>query len=500
MRTAALLPASNARRRGVLRAVQVSLALIVFIAFLMPMFEISAMRGLGLRNPAGGNGLTMLSVADSLSESIAKAIRRAQLPEGVVAPIGEQVEGLRATGVCVTVGFVCAALLLFVTYTENLGVVYRRFRKPAMCALCAVAAGCLLAAVFSFQRFAAQVEAAIAAADPALEKVTNAFLQDGAPPVLQISPWAFVALGGLLLLLLAQVLLPRLEGGRRPSLLWFALPALVMYTSFVIGPAVSSIYLGFTSWDGITSASMRFIGWDNYRAILQSARFWGAATNTVLIAAVFTVLVNLLSLALAMAADKVAWGKNLFRSAFYVPVLISGIVAGFIWKIMFNYSFGVLNHIFNAMGLGSIRFLDIMPNALLSIIFVLIWQQAGYYMIIYLAALQGIPVELTEAARIDGASGRQVFRHITIPMLAGSFTINLTLALINGMKIFDQIAVMTDGGPGFSTETITYMIYKVGFGEMRQGYGTALAVILFLIIMVFGGLQVTMLRKREVQL
>ncbi|MBQ8653304.1 MAG: sugar ABC transporter permease [Clostridia bacterium] len=294
--------------------------------------------------------------------------------------------------------------------------------------------------------------------------------------------------------------LPEKKGALHRNLLWFVVPALTMYSCFVILPAVSSVYLGFTSYDGVTEASMRFIGWDNYKNIFESARFHSATFNTILIAAAFTVLVNVIALAMAVAVDKVRWCKNIFRSTFYLPVLISGIIAGFIWRIMFNYSFGVINFALNAIGLGSVKFIDTMPNALLSIIFVLLWKNAGYYMIIYLAALQGISTDLLEAASIDGANGRQTFRHVTLPMLAGSFTINLTLALINGLKVYDEIAILTNGGPGFSTETITYMVYKVAFGEMRQGYGTAMAVILFIIILVMGGFQSTMLRKREVQL
>jgi multiple sugar transport system permease protein/raffinose/stachyose/melibiose transport system permease protein len=289
---------------------------------------------------------------------------------------------------------------------------------------------------------------------------------------------------------------------REKSLLLFILPAFVLYTVFVIGPAVSSIYLSFTSWDGITDATMKFIGLGNYIDMFKSARFYGALKHTILIAVSFTVLANAVALLLALMVDNVKYGKSFFRSAFYVPVLISGIITGFIWSIMFNYSFGIVNSVLSKLHLDFLvtDFLGRSPNALVSIIFVLVWQLAGYYMVIYLAGLQGIPVELVEAAKIDGANKWQQFKSVTFPLLAGSFTINLTLALINGFKFFDQILVMTDGGPGFDTENLTYIIYKVAFGELRQGYGTALAIILFLIIIVLGTFQVRFLRTREVQL
>jgi ABC-type sugar transport system permease subunit len=205
---------------------------------------------------------------------------------------------------------------------------------------------------------------------------------------------------------------------------------------------------------------------------------------------------------LALVVDHVRLGKNFFRSAFYIPVLISGVIAGFIWTIMYNFSFGILNTLFHNLHLDFLKtnWLGQSPNALISIIVVLVWQLAGYYMIIYLAALQGIPTELVEAAKIDGASVFDRFKNITLPLMAGAFTINLTLALIAGLKVFDQIAVMTDGGPGFDTETLTYLIYKVAFGDLKQGYGTALAMTLFAIIMILGIFQIKFLRGKEVQM
>ena len=289
---------------------------------------------------------------------------------------------------------------------------------------------------------------------------------------------------------------------REKALLLFIIPTFILYTAFVIGPAISSFYFSLTAWDGVSDASMRFIGFQNYTNIFSSQRFYKALGHSMTIALVFTVISNILALTLAIIVDNVKIGKNFFRSAFYIPVLISGIISGFIWTIMLNYSFGIINSLFHMLHMDFFKtdFLGRSPNALISIIAVLVWQLAGYYMVIYLAALQGIPTELIEAAKIDGANRWQQFRNITFPLLAGAFTINFTLALIAGLKVFDQIAVMTDGGPGFDTETITYLIYKVAFGELKQGYGTALAMTLFAIILVLGALQVKILRNREVQL
>ena len=479
--------------------VRLILAMFLVLCFLMPMFRVGAWKNAALKNGLQGNGISMLSASGQLDEQLQIMVRKAKLAEGVTTPVAEAAKPLYLTGIASLLGLIAAFIMFLICFAENLAVNVAKLRKTLFTVLGIAVAALMAVAVWNFTSFSQTIRSAAAVSDPALEKVTGKLLQDGTVPQMQVSPWAYLAIVGMLVMAALQWL-PEKKGALQKSLLWFVVPALTMYSFFVILPAVSSIYLGFTSYDGVTDASLRFIGWDNYVNIFQSSRFHSATFNTVVIAISFTLLVNVIALALAVAVDKVRWVKNVFRSAFYLPVLISGVVAGFIWRIMFNYSFGVINFALSAVGISSVKFIDSMPNALLSIIFVLLWKNAGYYMVIYLAALQGISADLLEAAAIDGANSRQTFRHVTIPMLAGSFTINLTLALINGLKIYDEIAILTDGGPGFSTETITYMVYKVAFGEMRQGYGTAMAVILFLIILVLGGFQSTALRKREVQL
>ena len=283
--------------------------------------------------------------------------------------------------------------------------------------------------------------------------------------------------------------------------LMFIAPAFLFYTLFIIVPTVSSFYYSFTSWDGI-SPNIKFIGLANYREIFTSARFGNALKNTVILTLFISIFENLLALLLAVAVDNVRWGKNVFRSVLYLPVLISGIVSGFIWKIMYNYNFGAINSMLNQIGLGDAK-QDWLGNTKLTLIMVgvvLVWKGVGYYMIIYLAGLQSVSTDVIEAAQIDGASAMQRFWHITIPLISGTFTINFTLSLINGLKVFDQISVMTDGGPGFTTETIVYLLYKVGFNEGRQGFGTAVGVVLLFLIIILNTVQQKFLRSREVQL
>ncbi|GAA6303720.1 carbohydrate ABC transporter permease [Eisenbergiella tayi] len=281
----------------------------------------------------------------------------------------------------------------------------------------------------------------------------------------------------------------------------FIAPAFIFFTLFIIVPTLASVYYSFTSWDGI-SPVVKFVGLANYKEIFTSARFGNALKNTIILTLFISLFENAFALALALIVDNVRWGKNFFRSAFYIPVLISGIVSGFIWKIMYNYNFGTFNTILKDIGLKDWQ-QDWLGNSRLTLLMVgvvLVWKGAGYYMIIYLASLQSVSVDLIEAAQIDGASPLQRFRAITLPLISGAFTINFTLSLINGLKVFDQINVMTDGGPGFTTETLVYLLYKVGFNEGRQGFGTAVGIMLLFIIIILNTIQQKFLRSREVQM
>ncbi len=281
----------------------------------------------------------------------------------------------------------------------------------------------------------------------------------------------------------------------------FLSPAFVFFVLFIIVPAIASVYYSFTSWDGV-SPDVKFIGIRNYVEIFTSKRFYNALKNTVILTVFISLFENFFALVLALLVDHVFRLKNLFRSIFYIPVILSGIVSGFIWKTIYNYNFGVINSILGAMGKDGMKkdWIGDPKLALIMVGIVLVWKGAGYYMIIYLASLQGVPTDLIEAAKIDGANPWQIFRSITVPLISGAFTINFTLSLINGLKVFDQISVMTDGGPGFATETIVYLLYKVGFGEGRQGYGTAVGIVLLFLIILLNAVQQKFLKSREVQL
>ncbi len=277
------------------------------------------------------------------------------------------------------------------------------------------------------------------------------------------------------------------------------IPAFLLFVGFIILPSIGSIYFALTSWDGISPVK-QFIGLRNFFDLFQDKRFYNSVRITFILTLGITLIENSIALLLALLVDRIKWFKGFLRSMFYIPVLLSGIITGFIWMVMMNYSFGVINQVLSIFHINKVNWIGDPNLALLSIMITLIWKSSGFYMVIYLAGLQGIPLELIEASRIDGANSLQQFRHITFPMLAGTVTINMTLSLINGLKVFDQVAVMTDGGPGFATETVVYQIYKVAFADGKHGYGTSIAIVLFIVILILAGIQVTLLRKREVQL
>lgn len=287
---------------------------------------------------------------------------------------------------------------------------------------------------------------------------------------------------------------------QRWAMFAFIAPALVVYLVMVILPSLQTIQLSFTNWDGLSS-DYDYIGVENYESILTSGRFWNAVLNTVLLGLGSAVIINAVSLGVALMLDRLRHFQGFFRTVVYLPALVSGFIAATIWKYVLNFNFGFVNALLDDMGLGAwakdwLGDSDIVVGVLL---FIICFTLGGNTTLIYLANLQSVPQELVEAAHIDGASGRQVFRYVTWPMLAGAVTVNMTLAMIAGWTIFDQVMVLTTGGPGFVSETMAFFIYKVGFGEYRAGYGSAAAVALFVVVILSTLIANKYMRKREIQ-
>lgn len=285
--------------------------------------------------------------------------------------------------------------------------------------------------------------------------------------------------------------------GRRSTYFLFIVPALAVYLLMVIVPSLQTLQLSLTDWDGI-SPSYNYVGMANYSDMLGSQRFWTSVRNTLLLGFGSAIIINIISLAVALMLDQVRHFSGFFRTIVYMPALVSGFIFATIWKYVLNYNFGFVNSLLRPFGLDQ-NWLGDPKLVVWVLLFILCFTLGGNTTLIYLANLQSVPQELVDAARVDGAGSLSVFRNVTWPMIAGSLTINMTLAMIGGWTIFDQIQVLTTGGPGFVSETMAFFIYKVGFGEYRAGYGSAAAVLLFLIIFVTTSLGNAYMRRREVQ-
>jgi raffinose/stachyose/melibiose transport system permease protein len=267
----------------------------------------------------------------------------------------------------------------------------------------------------------------------------------------------------------------------------FALPALVVYAVFLCWPALQSLWLSFTSWDGL-SAERPFVGIDNYVRIVEDRTARLALVNNLLWAIVTIVVPVALGLALAVALHGSARAKPLLRTVFYMPAVLPLVAVATIWGWLFQPSGGAVNETLEMLGLGALAqpWLGQDSTALWAAMVPAIWVRTGFPMLLYLAALQTIPRELYESARTDGATAWQQFRHVTFPNLRGAHYIVIALSVIESFKVFDLIYAMTYGGPGRSTQVLgTWMYFNV-FQYYEAGYGTAIAVVITLIALAVG--------------
>lgn len=285
------------------------------------------------------------------------------------------------------------------------------------------------------------------------------------------------------------------------SLMLFAAPAFILYSVFFIIPSLSSIYYGFTNWAGIEK-NIKFIGFENYIKIFSDERVLAAFKNTIFLCIVLTAVQNVLALALAVGLDREIKTRNVLRTVFFMPSVISTLVVGFVWSYIYSPFEGLLNNVFGKLGLGLLQkdWLGDPKIVLYSIMIIILWQCTGYAMVIYLAGLQGISREYYEACDIDGAGPWKKFTMITFPLIAPSFTVNILLSVIGCLKVFDVIYATTMGGPGYATETIATIIFSKAFGSENEfGYATAIATMLFIVILGISAVLVKLLRAREIE-
>lgn len=272
----------------------------------------------------------------------------------------------------------------------------------------------------------------------------------------------------------------------------FLLPDLLGLGFFVGLPIVGALWVSLHDWSGIGGRT--YIGLANYRELLEDPGFTASLKVTALYVVTFVPLLFALSLALALLVNQRLVGSGFFRSAYFVPFMLSLVVASVIWAVILDERAGLLNAALGKIGIGPQPWLGSTTFALWSVVIVTLWQSIGYSMIIFLAGLQDIPRQLYEAATIDGARAGQRFREITLPLLKPTSVFVLVISFIGAFQLFEPIFVLTQGGPADATTTTVFYIYRQGFEFLRLGYASALAVVLFAIILVFTLIQLRVFR------
>jgi len=298
-------------------------------------------------------------------------------------------------------------------------------------------------------------------------------------------------------------------GGRRPAprgrssrgrstriAFAFLAPALVVLAVFVVWPMASALQMSFTDASGFGQA--QWVGWDNYARIFTDSDVRDAVVNTVVYAVLFTPTAVVVALALALLLnDPRLPFRGLFRTALFLPFIISLAVAALAWSYLIDPQVGLLHYWLRGIGIDLGNVLQDPTLAMPAVALVAVWKNFGFYMVIFLAGLQDIPGSLYEAAKMDGAGAWSRLRHITLPMLSNTTAFVLIFAMIAALQAFDQIYVMTGGGPYGSTQTVVMEIYESGFRQLELGFASALSYVLLIATLLLSVVQFVFFGRRE---
>ncbi len=277
----------------------------------------------------------------------------------------------------------------------------------------------------------------------------------------------------------------------------YILPSLILLTIFVIIPIGMSIYYSFTNYNGITEPT--FAGIQNYVNLLNDKYVQISIQNTIvytLLTVPFQTVISMVVGALLAVFFRNKFG-GFVKSAMFVPVISSSILVGTLWTILLATDGGVINSALGALGIDNINWLGERSTAMISVCIVAVWKNIGYFLVIFYAGIMNIPNSYYEAAEVDGATKLQQFFRITLPCLKPITYLVVTLGIIWSFQVFDMVYAMTQGGPGSSTMTLVYTIYNAGFREYRMGYASAVAVLLFALILVFNAIQKKLFHEKE---
>lgn len=281
------------------------------------------------------------------------------------------------------------------------------------------------------------------------------------------------------------------SGGRQPRSAatrhWLLAPALLLFGAVALVPIAELIAMSMARIDWVQGAAQwRFVGLDQYAQVFRDSLFRAGVANTLIFATGAVAIQMVLGFAVALMTTKVTRGRTAYRTIFLLPILVPGIVIGAIWKLMYNLDFGVLNQLFGALGIPAVDWLGNTSTALLSVIAVDVWHWTPFVFLLMLAALESLPQDVYEAARVDGATFWQELRFVTLPLMLPAIVVTVVFRVITGVKVFDEIYLLTGGGPGTATEVVSYTIFRRFFTEGQTGYGAAMSVIvLFALALTF---------------
>lgn len=265
--------------------------------------------------------------------------------------------------------------------------------------------------------------------------------------------------------------------GDKKAICIFVLPALVLFLIIVAVPIFMSGYYSLLDWDGIGRST--FTGFENYvKLVTDSSDFMKAVGNSFILAGL-SILVQLpVSLVLALILAGGIRFENFYRTVYFIPVIISTVVIGQLWRKVYHYDYGLLNSLLKGIGLESMQqeWLGSMHTALISVLVPIIWQYMGYHLLLLYSAAKSVPCELYEAAMLDGASGFRTSLHITVPLIRPMINVCITYALIGSLKVFDLVYVMTNGGPVHSTEVPGTLMFNTIFSRYQYGFGSSMAI------------------------
>ncbi len=278
----------------------------------------------------------------------------------------------------------------------------------------------------------------------------------------------------------------------------FVIPTSILYLSFVLVPVVLTVILSFAYYDPMMGS--HWVGLDNYTRFFTNRRslqiFWNTLRFT-FFAVTFNVSIGLI-LAIALNRAMPGWLLYFFRLAFFLPVIIAAAFVSIVWSYFFGDDLGVINYFLRLFGLSNVRWLTDSSMAMTSIVIMDVWKNTGFFMIIFIAALQGLPKAITEAALMDGTPPWRQFFRITLPYISPVVFFCIVYASIGALQVYESIVILTKGGPGDATRSLSILIVEEGFGSFQIGYAAAISVVMTVIILIITGIQ-QMLSRRWVQ-